>query len=62
MNNLFNSMANNNPLVQQFQKFKASFTGNPRQQVQSLLNSGKITQEQYNKAVQMASQLKGLLK
>lgn len=59
-NPLFNQMNNN--LISQFQQFKNNFKGNPQQQVQQMLNSGKISQQQYNKAVQMANQLKGILK
>jgi vancomycin permeability regulator SanA len=44
-------------ILQQFQQFKSTFRGDPRQQVQSLLNSGKVSQTQYNQAVQMANQL-----
>lgn len=66
MSNIFNSLGNNmmpnNNLIQRFQQFKQSFTGNPQQQVQQLLNSGKVSQEQYNQAVQMAQQLQQLLK
>ena len=62
MNPLFNMMGGNMPpIVQEFMKFKQSFTGNPQQQVQQLLNSGKISQEQYNQAVQMANQLQSML-
>lgn len=66
MSNIFNSLGNNmmpnNNLIQRFQQFKQSFTGNPQQQVQQLLNSGKVSQEQYNQAVKMAQQLQQLLK
>lgn len=65
MNPLFQQMNNANGmqgLVKQFQQFKQSFTGNPQQQVQQLLNSGKVSQEQYNRAVQMAQQLQQMLK
>lgn len=73
MNPLFQQMAsqttnniiNNNGLmglVQQFQQFKQTFTGDPRQQVQQLLNSGRVSQEQYNNAVQMANTLQNVLK
>jgi vancomycin permeability regulator SanA len=55
-------MMPNNNLIQRFQQFKQSFTGNPQQQVQQLLNSGKVSQEQYNQAVKMAQQLQQLLK
>lgn len=61
MNPIFQQMNNNN-LIQQFLQFKKTFSGNPQQQVQQLLNSGKVSQEQYNKAVEMAKQLQQLLK
>lgn len=63
-NPLFNMFGNNkqtNPMLQQFQQFKSSFKGDARQQVQEMLNSGKITQEQYNKAVEMANQFQQFL-
>ena len=68
MNSLFNMMGNlapNNQMTQfinQFQQFKTAFNGNPQQQVQQMLNSGRITQEQYNNAVQMANQLSKMMK
>ena len=55
MNQLYNDM-NQNGFVQRFQQFKNSFHGNPQEQVQQLLNSGKVSQEQYNRAVQIAQQ------
>lgn len=57
--NMFNN--NNNPLIRQFQQFKSSYKGDARQQVQNMLNSGQITQEQYNNAVNMANQLINIL-
>jgi len=61
MNNpLFNMIGNQgNPmaLLQRFQQFQRSFQGDPQQQVQQLLNSGRVSQDQYNRAVQMAQQL-----
>lgn len=64
-NSLFNQFGNpqNNQIAQarkDFEKFKASFTGNPRAQVQQMLDSGQITQAQVEQARQMAAQL-GLL-
>lgn len=50
-----------NGLLQRFQQFQQMFRGDPRQQVQQLLNSGKVTQQQYNSAVQMAQQLQRML-
>ena len=55
-------MQNMSPMVQQFMQFKNSFSGDARSQVQQLLNSGKVSQAQYDKAVQMANQLSQMMK
>ena len=46
-----NNVGNMGNIIQQFQQFKNNFRGDPRQQVQQMLNSGRVTQEQYNQAV-----------
>lgn len=57
MNPLYNEMQNKNGnMLQRFQQFRQNFKGDPRQQVQQLLNSGRVSQSQYNQAVQMAQQ------
>jgi hypothetical protein len=56
-NPLIQNNPNNNDIISRFQKFRQSFSGNPQQQVQQLLNSGRISQEQYNAAVQKANAL-----
>lgn len=65
MNPLYQQL-NNSPsmgnLISKFQQFKQTFSGNPQQIVQQMLSSGKISQEQYNQAVQMANQFKQFLK
>lgn len=66
-NPLFNALGNSQfgnmaGMVQQFQRFRQNFTGDPKEQVQQLLNSGKISQAQYNQAVQMAQALQSMLK
>lgn len=64
MNPLYNAMQQHAPagnILQRFQQFQQSFHGDARQQVQQLLNSGRVTQDQYNRAVQMAQQLQRLL-
>lgn len=61
MNPIYGMFGNNN-LIQQFQQFKQTFQGDPRQQVQNLLNSGRITQEQYNRAVEQAKTLQQMLR
>lgn len=48
-------------LMQRFQQFQQVFKGDPRQQVQNLLNSGKVSQSQYNNAVKMANQLQRMI-
>lgn len=60
MNPLYNA-TNNNPLLQRFQAFRNQFKGDPQAQVQQLLNSGKITQAQYDAAVQQARNLQKML-
>ena len=59
-NNLYNSFGPQNNFVAQFNNFKKSFTGNPKDQIQQMLNSGKISQAQYNQAVQKANQIRQL--
>ena len=54
-------MNNFQTLMQRFQQFRQAFSGDPRQQVQNLLNSGRVSQTQYNNAVQMAQQLQRMM-
>ena len=63
MNPLYEMMTKKSQpnIIQQFNQFRQNFRGNPQQQVQNLLNSGKITQQQYDEAVKKANQLKSLL-
>lgn len=62
---LFNALngAQKGPMniVQQFMQFKKNFKGNPQQQIQQMLNSGKVSQAQYNAAVQKAQMLQKML-
>ena len=44
-------------ILANFKQFRNSFKGDPRQQIQQMLNSGQVTQEQYNNAVRMANEL-----
>lgn len=65
MNPLFQMMNQANPMtnfMQRFQQFRQTFNGNPQQIVQNLLNSGKISKAQYDQAVQMAQQMRGMLR
>lgn len=47
-----------NQLMQKVQQLKAQIGGDPNQQIQQMLNSGKITQADYDRAVQRANELK----
>lgn len=50
-------------MLQQFHQFRQRMQGvNPQEEVQKLLQSGRISQAQLDKAQQMAQQFKGLLK
>ena len=50
-------------MLQQFQQFKQRMQGvNPQEEVQRLLQSGKISQSQLDRAQQMAQQMQGLFK
>lgn len=63
-NPLFNMMGGNNmqnPMLQQLMQFRNNFKGDARQQVQQLLNSGRVSQAQYDQAVQMANQIQKML-
>lgn len=60
MNPLYGQMNQNN-ILQRFQQFQKMFKGDPQKQVQELLNSGRVSQAQYNQAVQMAQQLQRIV-
>ena len=49
-------------LLQQFKQFKARFKGDPKAEVEKMLQSGKISQDQLNKIQSMANQFQGLFK
>lgn len=53
---------NINPqMIQRFMQFRQNFNGDPRAQIQQMLNSGQISQTQYDQAVRVAQQLQGML-
>lgn len=68
MNPLFNilngGMQPQNPMINmmtQLNQFRQTFQGNPKQQVQQLLNSGRMSQEQFNQLSQMATQIQNMM-
>ena len=60
-NPLFNTFGNNNQfsnLIKQAQEFKRQFTNiNPRAEVERLLNSGEMSQAEFNQYSQIAQQV-----
>lgn len=48
-------------MVQRFQQFKQSFHGDPKAEVEKLVQSGKISQQQLNQLQQMAGQFQQLM-
>lgn len=71
MNEIYKALGNNKlsgpfgnmqNMINQFNQFRQSFQGNPQQQVQELLNSGRMSQEQFNQLKQLADQFQGMLK
>lgn len=52
---------NGGNLISQFLAFKNSFQGDPKAKVQELLNSGQMSQEQFDSLQQMARNLQGIL-
>ena len=66
--NMFGQQAqpiNNNGfanMMSQFQQFKQNFSGDPQQQVQQLLNSGQMSQQQFNQLSTMATQFQNMMR
>lgn len=65
MNPLYQMLMNNKPqdngFLSRFQQFKNTFSGDPKQKVEELLRSGRVSQEQYDAAVRMANQFKNMM-
>lgn len=51
---------NQNNFLQSLNQLKSQ-GGDPNQMIQNMLNSGKVTQAQYNQAVQKAQQIQQML-
>lgn len=52
----FNSMED---FVNRFNEFSRGFQGSPEQKLQEMLNSGQMTQEQYDMLYSLASKISG---
>lgn len=65
---LFNTFGNQgaqgnlNNFLNQFNEFRKGFNGDPQQMVQQMLNSGRIRQEQFNQAANMAHSIMRFMK
>lgn len=66
-NPLFNALGGGNvpmnpqmQMVQAFMQFRQNFTGDPKAEVQKLLRSGRISQQQLNQLQMQAGQLRSL--
>lgn len=60
--NQLNGGGSNNPMLQQLRAFMNGFSGDPRQMVQNMINSGRISQDQVNRYAQQANELYKMLK
>ena len=49
-------------LISQFNQFRSTFSGNPETQVKQLIQSGRMTQEQFDQLAQFANQIRPFLK
>lgn len=49
-------------MIQQFNQFKNTFRGNPKQQVMNMVRQGMRSNQQLQQAMNMAQQIQGLLR
>lgn len=49
-------------MIQQFIQFRQNFRGDPKAEVEKLLQSGRISQGQLNQMQQMATQFQNMMK
>ena len=68
-NPLFNALGGGMPqgngpmqMIQQFMQFKQNFKGDPKAEVEKMLQSRRISQQQLNQVQQMAGQFQHMLK
>lgn len=56
------SFGNFQDMLMRFNQFKSTFQGNPQAIVQNMLQSGQVTQEQYQQAQSMANQFMRMMR
>lgn len=67
---IYNSLGKQQPLndgglldfINQVKQVQQTYKGNPRDEVQRLLNSGSMTQQQFNQYSQIANEIISLMK
>lgn len=59
--NLPGPMGNFSRMIQQFNQFRASFQGDPKAEVEKLLHSGRMSQQQLNQLQAVAQQFMQLM-
>lgn len=57
-----NPFGNINAMLSQFNDFKKQFQGNPEEQVKSLLQSGQMSQQQFDELSQIAKNFQNILR
>ena len=62
-NEIGNKQANNGifQFINEVKNFQKTFNGNPKQEVQKMLNSGVMSQAQFNQYAQIANQIMQLM-
>lgn len=62
MNRLYQQMnAGGNNIFEQVAQLKQKMGGDPNKHIQDLLNSGRISQDEYNRAVQKVNQFRRMM-
>ena len=59
--NIFNNQNQINDIIQQAQNLRNTFNGNAREEVQRLLNSGQMSQAQFNQLMPIAQQIAAMM-
>ena len=57
-----NQGGTNNPMIERIKQFKSMFSGDPKEMVQGLINSGRISQAQVEQLAKQADQIYKLMR
>ena len=64
-NNIYNQLngnQGNNPMIERIKQFRNGFSGDPKQIIQNMVNTGRISQSQLNQYAQQADQIYKMMK